>query len=86
VRALRVHGSHLSWRWRNGDLHGSPAVGGDAAYGFDHGNLLEVSLIDGRIRGRVHVGEVTRFAAPAPAGPFVFVGTTEQLVAVAGSG
>ena len=86
VRALRVNGSRLRWQWRNADLHGSPAVGGDAAYGFDHGNLVEVSLTDGRVRGRLHVGDVTRFAAPAPAGRFVFVGTTEQLVAVAGAG
>lgn len=86
VRALRVSGSHLLWQWRDSNLHGSPAIVGDAVYGFDDGNLVDVGLADGHERGRVHVGEVTRFAAPVPAGGFVFVGTTGQLVAVTGTG
>jgi hypothetical protein len=85
VRALHVDGSRLRWGWRNGSLHGSPAVGGDAAYGFDNGNLVEVGLNDGHTRGRVHIGDVTRFATPATVGRYILVGTTSELVAVVGA-
>jgi hypothetical protein len=85
VRALRVDASGLHWQWRNSNLHGSPAIAGDAAYGFDGGSLVEVALADGHERSRVHVGDVTRFATPAPIGRYVLVGTTSQLVAVTGS-
>jgi hypothetical protein len=85
IRALHVDGPRLRWGWSNESLHGSPAIGGDAAYGFDNGNLVEVGLADGHARGHVHVGDVTRFATPAPVGRYVLVGTTSALVAIVGA-
>jgi hypothetical protein len=85
VRALRVDGDRLHWMWHKGALHGSPVIAGDAAYAFDGNDLVEFGVRDGHTRGRVHVGDVTRFATPAPAGGYVLVGTTSQLVAIAGA-
>jgi len=84
LRAVRVQGQHLSRLWHNGSMLGSPAIAGDAVYGFDGSDLVEASLTNGHVHARVHVGDVTRFATPAPVGPLVLVGTTSELVAVRG--
>ena len=85
VRALQVEGIRMRWLWQRDGVTGSPAIGGDAAYAFDGGDLVELSLSKGHTLGRIHVGDVTRFATPAPVGPFVLVGTTSGIVAIVGS-
>jgi hypothetical protein len=84
VRALQVVGNRMRWLWQRDGVTGSPAVGGDAAYAFDNGDLVELSLNTGRTVSRIHVGDVTRFATPAPVGSFVLVGTKSGVVAIAG--
>ena len=59
-------------------------MAGNVAYAFDGGDLIEVSLTTGRTLASIHVGDVTRFATPAPVGPFVLVGTTSQVMAISG--
>ena len=85
IRALHVQGHRMHWLWRRDGVTGSPAIGGDAGYAFDNGDLVELSLATGHTRARVHVGDVTRFATPAPVGKFVVVGTTSGVMAIVGS-
>ena len=85
VRALAVKGDSMHWLWQRGSVSGSPAIGGTAGYAFDDGNLVELSLATGRTINRVHVGDVTRFATPAPVGNYVLVGTTSGVMAIAGA-
>jgi outer membrane protein assembly factor BamB len=85
VRALQVQGNRMRWLWQRDGVTGSPAIGGDAAYAFDNGDLVELSLSNGRTLTRTHVGDVTRFATPAPVGQFVLVGTKSGLVAIVGA-
>ena len=84
LRALQVEGNRMRWRWQRGSVTGSPTVAGNVAYAFDGGDLVEVSLTTGRTLASIHVGDVTRFATPAPVGPFVLVGTTSQVMAISG--
>ena len=85
VRALAVKGDTLRWLWQRDTVSGSPAVGGTAGYAFDDGDLVELSLATGRTINRVHVGEVTRFATPAPVANYVLVGTTSGVMAIVGA-
>jgi len=85
VRALQVKGDSMRWLWQRSGVSGSPAIGGSSAYAFDDGDLVELSLATGRTINRVHVGDVTRFATPAPVGNFVLVGTTSGVIAIVGA-
>jgi outer membrane protein assembly factor BamB len=85
LRALRVTGDSMHWLWRDGSVKGSPVIAGDAVYGFDGSDLVELSLSDGHTRGRVSVGPVTRFTTPVPHAGTVIVATTSRLVTVAGT-
>ena len=85
VRALAVKGDSMHWLWRRDGVSGSPAIGGTAGYAFNDGDLVELSLATGRTINRIHVGEVTRFATPAPVGNYVLVGTTSGVMAVVGA-
>jgi outer membrane protein assembly factor BamB len=86
IRRLGVTGDHLRWDWRLPDVGGSPLIVGGTVYTLsrDTGDLYAVDLRTGRVRARVHVDTVTRFATPAPAGRFLVVGTTNGVVAVSG--
>ena len=87
LRAMQVGGSSLRWRWHNSSLSGSPVLVRGAGYAFDdNGNLVEFDLGTGHARAHVHVGDVTRFTTPVPAGRYVIVGTTSRLVAVTAGG
>jgi len=85
VRALQVKGDTMRWLWQRHGVSGSPAVGGTAGYAFDNGDLVELSLATGHTIHRVRVGDVTRFATPAPVGPYVLVGTTSGVMAIVGA-
>jgi outer membrane protein assembly factor BamB len=87
VRALAVTSAgRLHWQW--GPVSGllSPALAHGVVYalGQDDGMLVELDARTGHRRGSVAIGEVTRFATPAPVGRYVFVGTTSGVVAVVG--
>ena len=84
LRALRVTGASMHWLWRAGSVQGSPLIAGDAVFGFDGSNLVELSLSDGHTRARVHVGTVTRFTTPVPLGNAIVVATTSRLVTIVG--
>jgi outer membrane protein assembly factor BamB len=84
VRALQVQGDHMRWLWQRDGVTGSPSIGGNAGYAFDNGDLVELSLTTGHTMSRVHVGDVTRFATPAPVGSYVLVGTTSGVMAIVG--
>jgi outer membrane protein assembly factor BamB len=86
LRRLDVDGSHMRWAWRLPGVAGSPLVVGDTVYALsqDSGDLYAVDLRTGRVRGRVQVGAVTRFATPAPTGSGLVVGTTTGILAVRG--
>ena len=85
VRALKVEGNRMRWLWQRDGVTGSPAIGGDAAYAFDNSDLVQLSLSNGRTLTRTHVGDVTRFATPAPVGRFVLVGTKSGVMAIVGA-
>jgi outer membrane protein assembly factor BamB len=86
IRRLDVTGSTMRWRWQLTDAAGSPLIAGDTVYALspESGDLYAVDLDTGQVRSHVHVGEVTRFATPAPAGRLIVVGTTSGVVAVSG--
>ena len=88
VRALAVSTSgRMRWLW--GPVSGllSPTLARGVVYALDRdsGRLVELDARTGHRRGAVAVGAVTRFATPAPAGRYVFVGTTSGVVAVVGT-
>src|SRR3954469_2929579 len=87
IRRLEVLGDHMRWDWRLPDVGGSPLIVGDTVYTLsrDAGVLHAVDMKTGKVLARLDVGDVTRFATPAPAGRFIVVGTRTGLVAVAGS-
>lgn len=85
LRALQVSDNRMRWLWSREGVGGSPTVGGDSVYAFDGADLVQLSLRTGHTLARVHVGDVTRFATPAPVGRFVLVGTTSSVVAVVGA-
>ncbi|HET7530769.1 MAG TPA: PQQ-binding-like beta-propeller repeat protein [Mycobacteriales bacterium] len=86
IRRLDVAGASMQWRWHQPDVAGSPLIAGDTVYAMSQsdGDLYAVDLHTGAVRTHVHVGEVTRFATPAPVGGMLVVGTTSGVVAVAG--
>src|SRR3954469_701498 len=87
IRRLEVLGDHMRWDWRLPDVGGSPLIVGATVYTLsrDAGVLHAVDVKTGKVLARLDVGDVTRFATPAPAGRFIVVGTRTGLVAVAGS-
>ena len=87
IRRLTVRGNDMHWNWRLPGVAGSPMIVGTTVYTLrqDTGDLYAIDLGSGRVRARVHVDEVTRFATPAPAGELLVVGTTQGVVAVRGS-
>jgi len=84
VRALRIEGDTMRWLWHRDGIIGSPSIGGGSAYAFDNGDLVQLALTNGHTMNRVHVGDVTRFATPAPVGNYVLAGTTSEVVAIVG--
>jgi len=86
VRRLDLSLDGMRWGWRLSGVAGSPTVAGRSVYALDTdaGTLVEASLDTGRVRGRIDVGDVSRFATPVPVGRHVYVGTTTGIVAVAG--
>ena len=86
LRRLDVNGSTMLWTWRVAAVAGSPLIVGDTAYALssETGDLYGVDLATGRVATTIHVGEVTRFATPAPTGHGLVVGTTTGVVAISG--
>ena len=82
VRALRINGLRMHWLWRDRGLQGSPTVADGYVFAFDGADLVRVRLGDGKRKSRIHVGDVTRFAAPVASAGLVLVGTRSHLVAV----
>jgi outer membrane protein assembly factor BamB len=87
IRALGVRSTgRLHWLW--GPVSGllSPVLARGVVYALDQdgGRLVELDARTGHRRASIAVGDVTRFATPAPVGRFVYVGTTAGVVAVAG--
>ncbi len=76
-------GNRLSTGWHATQASGSPVVGGGAvlAVNSDDGDLYALDAGSGRVRARLHVGALTRFATPALWGDYVFVGTKRGIVA-----
>jgi len=74
----------MRWLWHRDGITGSPSIGGGSAYAFDNGDLVQLALTNGHTMNRVHVGDVTRFATPAPVGNYVLAGTTSEVVAIVG--
>ena len=87
LRRLDVTRLRMTWRWRSPDVTGSPLIVDRNVYAVSAqaGDLFAVDLRNGRVRDRVHIGAVTRFATPAPAGSLLVVGTTTGIVALGGS-
>jgi outer membrane protein assembly factor BamB len=84
IRALDVVGGRMHWAWSNHRALGSPVASAGTVYALDRdkGDLVELALANGHVRGSIHVGSTTRFATPTPVDGVVLVGTTSQLVAV----
>ena len=82
VRALRINGNRMRWSWRNHALQGSPIVGGGNVFAFDGADLVRAGIDNGKVHARIHVGDLTRFAAPVATAGMVLVGTRARLVAV----
>ena len=87
IRRLDVDGSDLRWRWQVAGVAGSPLIVGGTVFALSaqDGKLCSIDLRSGHIRSRVDVGEVTRFATPAPLPDGLVVGTTHGVVALRGS-
>jgi len=86
IRRLDVLGDHMQWGWRLPDVAGSPLIVGTTVYSLarDSGELYAVDAGTGRVLDRLDVGEVTRFATPAPTEHGLVVGTTSGVVAIRG--
>lgn len=87
VQALAVTSSgRMRWLWGPASGLLSPALAHGVVYALDQGSgeLVELDARTGHRRGSVAVGDVTRFATPAPVGRYVFVGTMSGVVAVVG--
>ena len=84
IRTLVVDGNHMHWSWSAHSALGSPVLAKGTVYALDrdNGDLVQLALDNGHVRGRIHVGHTTRFSTPTPIGGLVLVGTTSQLVAV----
>jgi len=87
LRLLHVGPATLSWGWRAPRVSGSPVIVGGEVYATDRdaGELVDVSLHTGAVRGRVAVGAVTRFASPTPYAGRIYVPTLTGICAVEGS-
>lgn len=83
VRAVRISDSGrptVAWR-AAGSVAGSPVVGGGRVYALDQsaGALAALDQGTGKVRERVLVGEVSRFATPAISGSTLYVPTLAGL-------
>ena len=87
IRRLDINGAHMRWAWQVRGVTGSPLIVADTVYALStqDGDLCVVDLQSGHVQARVHVGDVTRFATPAPIDGGLVVGTTAGVVAVRGS-
>ena len=74
MRALRVGPDSLRWSW-SAPCFGAPVVAGGRAYVADRdsGDLLVLSMADGRVLQRTHAGALPHFPSQAVAGDWVFV-------------
>ncbi|HEU5033642.1 MAG TPA: PQQ-binding-like beta-propeller repeat protein [Mycobacteriales bacterium] len=86
VRRLHVGADSMQWQWQ-ASVTGSPVLAGGVVYVLDQnsGDLVQLSAKSGRVRARVPVGPLSRFATPVPVGRYVFAGTMSGVVAVRGS-
>jgi outer membrane protein assembly factor BamB len=78
-------GAQLVPGWKaQGQVHGSPVVGGNTVYSLDPGagDLYALDASTGAVRTMIHVGVANRFATPALHQTTIFVGTMNGIVAV----
>jgi outer membrane protein assembly factor BamB len=86
--ALRVaSGPAPSFRvaWRSARFNaGPPIIAGGAVWTLDQesGTLLALDPVNGRERGRIHVGPAAHFAAPSAAGGLILIAAGRQVTAV----
>ena len=86
VRVLRVGRSSPSWGWRRNGVYGSPVVAGDRVYVADQrsGDLVVLSLSNGKVLSRHHAGPMPHFPSEAVSGDWVFVPTLNGVTAFRG--
>jgi outer membrane protein assembly factor BamB len=84
IRRLDVSGDQMSWGWQVAGVTGSPLVIDGTVYAMsaDNGDLVVIDLRSGRVRSRMHVGSVTRFATPVPTEGGLVIGTTRGVTAL----
>jgi outer membrane protein assembly factor BamB len=79
-------GATMTVGWHaQGQITGSPIVGGHTVYSLDvgSGTLYALNSTNGTVRASIPVGQTSRFATPTLAGSQIFVGTMTGIVAVA---
>jgi YVTN family beta-propeller protein len=79
-------GATMTVGWHaQGQITGSPIVGGHTVYSLDvgSGTLYALNSTNGTVRASIPVGQTSRFATPTLAGSQIFVGTMTGVVAVA---
>jgi outer membrane protein assembly factor BamB len=86
VRQLTLTaGPSLTVGWQaQGQITGSPIIGGQTIYSVDPGAgvLYALDLANGTVRARMAIGQTSRFATPTLSNATVFVGTLSGVVAV----
>ena len=82
--ACRSTGRRMRWLWQRDGVTGSPAIGRRCGVRLRRRRPRRAVPEHRPHVGRVHVGDVTRFATPAPVGRFVLVGTTSGVMAIVG--
>lgn len=81
--AVQATASDFRALWRvPGFFAGPPIVAAGAVWTIERaGNLIGVDPLDGRVRFRARIGEVSHFSAPSASGPYLFVAAKRQVVA-----
>ncbi|MEO6699994.1 MAG: PQQ-binding-like beta-propeller repeat protein [Jatrophihabitantaceae bacterium] len=86
ARAVQIGSDgHATVRWQApGSVVGSPVVGGGRVYSIDQsaGQLVALDPLTGRVRERVSVGQLSRFATPAIGGSRLYVPTLAGIAVV----
>ena len=75
-------GTTMTLGWHNGQMTGSPIIGGNTIYSLNTGGTLyALNAANGNVRAMLSVGTTSRFATPTLSGNQIFVGTMTSIVA-----
>ena len=75
-------GASMTLGWHNGQMTGSPIIGGHTIYSLNPGGTLyALDVANGNVRATLSVGATSRFATPTLSGNQIFVGTMSGVVA-----